>query len=179
MCGLGSPPGAVHTHNLGHGPLTPRPLPTGREANPQGSPGQLISVHTEAVHRVWSHGHQWGWKRLSSMHPEPCGLWRGPVLRHCSTHGSGEHTHLHAARGHSTCTPSSSAHGREERHLLVFPQQSRNKQTMALGAGGSGSEERRRARGPGLGDRAPGALLGRRHRTPPAVRPMGQGPGPR
>lgn len=35
------------------------------------------------------------------MHPEPMGCGAGPVLRPCRTHGSGEHTHLHAAQGHS------------------------------------------------------------------------------
>lgn len=62
--------------------------------------------------------------------------------------------------------------GRKE-PLLVFPQQSRNKQTMALCARGSGSEELSRVPGPGLRV----ALRGCQHRPLPAC--VASGPGVR
>lgn len=124
------------------------------------------------------------------------GCGEGPVLRPCSTGQSGESESLHAAEGarhtarapgrkqrrswgSSTCnTGSARSGGGRERALLVSPQQSRNKQTMALSSScfqlrSQGTEQNGWA-----GVLEPGsgvALLGQRHGPPPAVGPADWG----
>lgn len=152
------------------------------EANRQRSLGQLlVSVHGEAVHKVWSHQHQRGRELLSPVHP---GAPRGPVLRPCSTRRAGERTHLHAALGHrhtgrapggkrqlsqgpSTCNPSGSGHGREKRDFYLFsPSSPGTSKPWPFVLRGSGSEEVTGRMGHGSGTRFRAALLGRRHRAP-------------
>lgn len=103
-------------------------------------------------------------------------MGEGQVLQPCSTNWSGESTHLHAAESHRHTARAlggklhgcfgAPAHatqaawdtaGGEKRLLLVFPQQSRNKHTMAtspLCSEAQGSERLSAVHGPELGDQA-------------------------
>lgn len=167
------------------------------EANRRQSLGQLlVSVHTEVVHKVWSHGHQRGRERLSSVHlgaPRGCGCGTSPATlqrtwvrrAHTSPRSSGTQAHWEgsgreaaALTGPSTCNPSSSKHGREKRDFYLFSPSSPGTSTpWPFVLRGSGSEGLTGHMGHGAGSRFTVALLGRRHRTPLGCAAGGPGAG--